>query len=218
MRLPLRSTIRPQLLRHPRRSVLDTLQRVRPLLAPALIACLLLVGTLCLPARADSPEPDCSSAQPLQTVSISVEINADPAMVYPYLVDEDKIVRWNGIDSMVHVSFPNSGCPVLGKRMLITIDFISNPSMLMEFVEVDPGRLVKIAFIDGMLGGWFVYRLEPLANGGTRLINEMSIQPNGRVFGVLWQIYGKTMYHNKMRCYWAKLKQVVEQDLEQIQK
>lgn len=145
------------------------------------------------------------------TYRIELHVNASANIIYPYLIEEEKISLWNK-DETVEVSFPRGIEPKVGKQILITMKRVpTNPTMLMEIVHLETGRLVKTQFIDGPLDGEFIYRLEPQADGSTLLVHEMRIRPVGLFVTILWEIYGKKVHRKKMTSYLNKLKQVVEE-------
>lgn len=147
----------------------------------------------------------------LKTYRLEIAIAAPPDFVYPYLIEEDKISRWQQ-DTSVNVTFPRGLEPRIGKRIRVQIHAPTDPWILMEIRRLEPGREVRTEFIDGMLSGDFAYLLTPDGRGGARLVHEMRIQPVGRMVAVLWEVLGKHLHRRKMKTFMAKVKQIVEAD------
>jgi len=147
----------------------------------------------------------------IQTYRLEIAIDAPPEFVYPYLIEEDRISRWQKDDS-VTVTFPRGIEPRVGKQIKIEMDVISHPMMLLEIVRLEPGRLVLTEFVDGVLAGEFAYLLQPQPDGSTVFVHEMRIKPVGMVVTVVWEVYGKQMHRKKMRTFMQEIKRIVEDD------
>lgn len=145
------------------------------------------------------------------TYRIETVIDAPAEFIYPYLIEEDKIARWNRDEDVV-VDFPRGLEPRVGKQIHVTLEIPTHPWILMEIVTLDPGREVRTSFIDGVLRGEYVYLLEPLEEGRTRLAQEMRLRAKGFFFRFAWLVYGEGMYRKKMRNFLDEIKKVVESD------
>jgi hypothetical protein len=168
---------------------------------PALI-CLLAVAAVGL--AADAPAP-------IATYRLEIRIDAPPLFVYPYLVEEDKVARWNQ-DKSVTVTFPRGIEPRIGKQIRVAVDAPTHPWILMEIVRLDPGREALTRFVDGVLEGEFAYLLSPDGPHGTLFVHEMRIRPKGAFMTFLWEVLGKHLHRAKMRAFMGKIKEVVEAD------
>jgi uncharacterized protein YndB with AHSA1/START domain len=142
---------------------------------------------------------------------LEIDIAAPPEFVYPYLVEEDKVSRWQQ-DPMVDVTFPKGWEPRIGKQIRVQVHAPGDPWLLMEIVKLEPGREVRTRFIDGMLAGDFAYLLTPDGHGGTHFVHEMRIQPVSRFVAVMWEMFGKHLHRYKMKAFMAKIKEIVEAD------
>jgi len=147
----------------------------------------------------------------LATYRIETVIDAPAEFIYPYLIEEEKIARWN-LDDQVVVDFPRGIEPRVGKQIHVTLKIPTHPWILMEIVTLDPAREVRTAFLDGVLRGEYVYLLEPLGENRTRLAQEMRLRAKGFFFRFAWLVYGEGMYRKKMRTFLDGIKSVVEAD------
>ena len=171
-----------------------------------------LMIILQMPAiAAAQQEQEEEQVQEIESYILTVEIDAPPDFVYPYLIYEDKIQRWNKDDSVV-VEYPKGLEPRVGKQILVTLKVFTNPSMLMEITELDQDREVVTEFIDGVLTGIFSYRLEPIDEDTTLLVHEMAIKPVGAFITLIWKIHGEKMHREKMEMYLGRIKDLVEGD------
>jgi uncharacterized protein YndB with AHSA1/START domain len=142
---------------------------------------------------------------------LDVVIDAPAEFIYPYLIEEDKIARWNQDDG-VTVTFPRGTEPRVGKQVRVVLDAPTHPWMLMEIDRLEPGRAVATKFVDGVLGGSFSYFLAPAEDGRTRLVHEMRIRPKGALTTILWELFGKNLHRRKMRGFLDRIRNVVETD------
>ena len=151
-----------------------------------------------------------ASKEPLGVYRLEVRIDVPPDYLYPYLIEEDRIARWQHDDS-VTVTLPNGFEPRVGKRIHVAIDAPTSPWLLMEIRVLDRPREVRTEIIDGMLTGDFAYLLTPVA-GGTSLVNQMRVRPVGTLTTIIWEIFGKHLQRAKMKLYMGRIKQIVEAD------
>lgn len=147
----------------------------------------------------------------IQTYRLEIAIDAPPEFIYPYLIEEDRISRWQRDDS-VTVTFPRGIEPRVGKQIKIEMDVISHPMMLLEIIRLEPGRLVLTEFVDGVLAGDFAYILQRQPDGSTVFVHEMRIKPVGMIVTVVWEVYGKQMHRKKMWTFMQEIKKIVEED------
>jgi len=141
-----------------------------------------------------------------------MEIDAPADFIYPYLIYEDKIAKWNK-DQSVEITFPKGIEPRIGKQIRISLENIpTHPWMLLEIIQMEENRLVLTRFIDGVLRGEFEYRLEPQNSNKTFLIHEMRIRPVGALTTIVWEIHGKRVHRQKMANFLKNIKQVVEEN------
>ena len=143
---------------------------------------------------------------------LEVLVDAAPDQVYPFLTDEDRIARWQNDDG-VTVTFPRGTETRVGKQVKVEIHAPTNPWILLEIVGLETDRKVTTEIIDGVLSGSFSYRLEPTADGGTRVVHEMRIRPVGSMMTVFWGIFGRPLHEHKMRRLLDAMKDVVEQEV-----
>ena len=149
--------------------------------------------------------------------SLKVDVDAPPSFLYPYLIREELISKWNQ-DKSVRVSFPKGIEPCIGKQIRVSLKYVpTSPWMLMEIVELTEPERVTTRFIDGVLTGEFSYILSPTETGGTHLVQELRIKPVGALTTMVWEIHGKRVYRNKMGNFLAQIKKVVEHDFAKSQ-
>ncbi|NLH48267.1 MAG: SRPBCC family protein [Myxococcales bacterium] len=151
----------------------------------------------------------------LKPYRLEIDIAAPPEFLYPYLIEEEKISRWQQ-DSSVDVTFPTGREPRIGKQIRVAVRAPSDPWILMEIVKLDPGREIRTEFIGGMLAGDFAYRLTPDGRGGTHFVHEMRIKPVGGLVTVLWEVLGKHLHRHKMKTFLARIKEIVEADWQSL--
>jgi len=151
-----------------------------------------------------------TSKEPLGVYRLEVRIDVPPDYLYPYLVEEDRIARWQHDDS-VTVTLPNGFEPRVGKQIHVAIDAPTDPWLLMEIRVLDHPREVRTEIIDGMLTGDFAYFLKPV-DGGTLLVNEMRVRPVGTMTTIIWEVFGKHLQRAKMKLYMGRIKEIVEAD------
>jgi len=147
----------------------------------------------------------------IKAYRLDIVVDAPASFLYPYLIYEDKVSRWNK-DESVEVSFPRGIEPRIGKQIHVSMKVPTHPWMLMEIIKLDTNREVVTRFVDGVLEGTFVYLLEPLGAERTRLVHVMRIRPVGPVVTVVWEVYGKRMHREKMKNFLKNIKRVVEED------
>jgi uncharacterized protein YndB with AHSA1/START domain len=162
-------------------------------------------------AAEDSPFASRDSQLRIATYRLEIKIDAPPEFVYPYLIEEDKISRWQ-LDHGVTVTFPRGVEPRIGKQIRVAVEAPTDPWILMEIARLEPGHEVLTRFVGGVLEGEFAYLLQPAQTRGTLLIHEMRIRPVGMLTTFVWEIYGKHMHRAKMRTFLDKIKEIVEAD------
>jgi hypothetical protein len=147
----------------------------------------------------------------IKAYRLDIRIDAPPEFLFPYLIEEDKVARWNQ-DPTVTVSFPRGTEPRIGKLIKVELRAPTDPWLLMELRRLETGRVVLTAFVDGVLDGDFAYYLQGEGPAATHLVHEMRIRPKGALVAIVWEIYGKHLHRQKMRRFMANMKEVVEAD------
>ena len=150
--------------------------------------------------------------KPIESYRIEVMVNAPASFLYPFLIYEDKIIKWNN-DTSVNVTFPKGLDPRVGKQIRVELKNVpTQPWMLLEIIQLEKDKRVLTRFIDGVLAGEFEYRLEPVNENQTLLVHEMRIKPVGTLVSLVWEIHGKRVHRNKMQNFLKNIKQVVEKE------
>ncbi len=176
-----------------------------------LVAAALLALTFAVAAQAQKTSArDVETTRARNLYRLEIAVDAPPDFLYPYLIFEDKIARWQRDDSVV-ATFPNGIEPRIGKRIHVAVKAPTDPWLLMEIITLDRPREVRTRFIDGVLRGEFAYLLEPTTTG-TRFVHEMRIEPVGVLTTIIWELLGKHLHRSKMKTFMANIKILVEAD------
>jgi uncharacterized protein YndB with AHSA1/START domain len=173
------------------------------------IGALALALMLCVAGAAAASSPKAGGTG-RNLYRLTIDIDAPPDFLFPYLVEEDLISRWQD-DGGVVVTFPKGRETRLGKQIRVAVNAPTDPWMLMEIVCLDRPREVRTVFVDGVLRGDFAYLLRPRV-GGVTLVHEMRIKPVGFLTTVIWELVGKHLHRAKMKNFMANIKEVVEGD------
>ncbi len=148
-----------------------------------------------------------------ETQTLEIKIFAPAEFIYPYLIYEEKISKWNR-DKSIAVSFPKGIEPRVGKQIRVELKNIpTKPWILMEIIKLDENVSVLTRFIDGVLTGRFEYRLERISETETLFIHEIQVKPVGPVVTIIWEFFGKRVHLRKMGKFMKNIKTVVEKDL-----
>ncbi|MCB9487926.1 MAG: SRPBCC family protein [Deltaproteobacteria bacterium] len=140
---------------------------------------------------------------------VAVTVDAAPEVVWPFLIDEDLIAKWND-DPELSLAFPDGRAPHVGKRIVMTLDVPTHPTWTVRITRLDGPRHLEAHFVDGIFRGIYEYRLTPVGDA-TRVVQSMSVRPQGWFYRMVWGVAGKRIYLNKMRTYLDNLKRVVEE-------
>jgi hypothetical protein len=104
----------------------------------------------------------------------SVEINASPAELWPWIDDGGKLKQW--VSWMVEAKNPDPGKPSgIGSRRVLVMKDENNGGALMEiaskYTEYTPPThmTVQVSDSEGMFDGEQAYQLTDLGNGRTRV-------------------------------------------------
>ncbi|MDP8223383.1 MAG: SRPBCC family protein [Candidatus Lernaella stagnicola] len=174
---------------------------------------LLVLTTLAWVTTATARQPssrDVKTHKDHGVYQLEIDIEVPPDFLYPYLIYEDRIARWQK-DDTVSVTFPDGLEPRIGKHIRVAIEAPTDPWFMMEIIKLDRPHEVRTEFVDGVLRGDFAYLLEP-TEAGTRFVHEMRIKAVGTLTTIVWEMFGKHMHRQKMKSFMAKIKEIVEAD------
>src|SRR3972149_6174100 len=142
----------------------------------------------------------------------SVYINAAPEIVYPFLSEADKIIKWRDTDSAAY-GLHYKGPARVGDLMTVTpkglFPAIKRWTMVARGDEVVPGARVVHKYIAGPLLGtdtWVV----GAAGAGTRMAKIVDYEITGLLNGFLWRLAGRRLHATARRTVLGKLKSLVE--------
>jgi hypothetical protein len=150
--------------------------------------------------------------KPIKTFPLEIEIDAPPDVVFPYLIYEDKIIKWRK-DKSVETTFPNGVEPRVGKQVRVTmVNIPTQPWLLLEIAKLETNKEVVTRFVDGVLTGEFAYILTPLDGNRTRLVTELRVRSVGALVTVIWKLHGERVHRKKMWNFMKNMKQVIEKE------
>lgn len=113
----------------------------------------------------------------MSQIAMTVEINAAPDVVFPWLIEPDKLASWIG--GFVGSEPLTEGGARLGARSRDTLGEGGRKIVAeTEITEFDPGRLMRVRIVAGGATLDDTYRLAPTADG-TRLEYTSDIHVGG---------------------------------------
>ncbi len=150
--------------------------------------------------------------KPIETFRLEIEINAPPDAVFPYLIYEEKIIKWRK-DKSVETIFPKGVEPRVGKQIRVTMVKVpTQPWLLLEIAKLEENKEVVTRFVDGVLTGEFAYILTPLEGNRTRLVTELRVRSVGALVTIIWKIHGERVHRKKMWKFMQNQKKVIEEE------
>jgi uncharacterized protein YndB with AHSA1/START domain len=118
--------------------------------------------------------------------STSIEIEAPPEIVYAYLVDGERMLRWMGEQSELD--------PVLGGRFEMQIN---GARFRGEYLELDPPRRVVLS--------WGIDGSHDLPPGASRVELTLTPTPSGTTLSLLHSGLPETRAHRHAAGWWNYL-------------